>query len=89
MLDPLRTLARRALVPAVLVALAAAGVGAQEFRPAFTVVQLNDVYRIDAVESGTAGGLGRIATLVERTRRETRAGSAPPGWRSGGRRAPR
>ncbi|HNP37554.1 MAG TPA: 5'-nucleotidase C-terminal domain-containing protein [Woeseiaceae bacterium] len=29
-----------------------------------TIFHINDVYRIDAVEDGTAGGLGRVATLV-------------------------
>jgi len=69
---PLRTAARRALAAAALLALATAA-RAQEGRPAFSVIQLNDVYRIDAVENGQRGGLGRIATLAERTRRDTRA----------------
>jgi 2',3'-cyclic-nucleotide 2'-phosphodiesterase (5'-nucleotidase family) len=63
---------RRLLVSALFLA-SAASARAQEFRPAFSVIQLNDVYRIDAVENGQAGGLGRIVTLAERTRRETRA----------------
>lgn len=69
--------ARRALVPLVLplLALAAPAARAQGpgFRPDFAVIQLNDVYRIDAVENGRSGGLGRIATLVEQTRRRTGA----------------
>lgn len=32
-----------------------------------TVLQLNDTYRIDAVDDGTAGGMGRAATLIERS----------------------
>lgn len=54
--------------------LAAAPAAAQELRPAVTFIQLNDVYRIDAVDSGAAGGIGRVVTLAERTRR---AGGAP------------
>jgi 5'-nucleotidase len=48
---------------------AALPASAQEFRPAVTFVQLNDVYRIDAVDGGTAGGIGRVVTLVDRLRR--------------------
>ncbi len=60
----------RALLPLLLAtAPAAAQAG---FRPAAAVVQLNDVYRIDAVESGSAGGLGRVSTLLERVRRDER-----------------
>ena len=72
---PLRRATRRLRLSAALLALPvqAAALQAQDFRPAFSVIQLNDVYRIDAVENGAAGGLGRIATLAERTRRETRA----------------
>lgn len=69
---PLRSTARRVLGAALLAAAAPPAL-AQEGRPAFSVIQLNDVYRIDAVENGQAGGLGRIVTLAERTRRETRA----------------
>jgi 5'-nucleotidase / UDP-sugar diphosphatase len=36
----------------------------QSFQPELTVVQLNDVYRVDAVENGTAGGIGRVVTLA-------------------------
>lgn len=53
--------------------LAALPAGAQEFRPAATFVQLNDVYRIDAVENGAVGGLGRVATVVDRARRSSGA----------------
>ncbi|MEW5929738.1 MAG: 5'-nucleotidase C-terminal domain-containing protein [Gemmatimonadota bacterium] len=72
MLPSLRTSARRSLAALALLA-AATGARAQDGRPAFSVIQLNDVYRIDAVENGRAGGLGRIATLAERTRRSTGA----------------
>lgn len=67
---PSAALRRRAL--AWLLVLAAAPAAAQEFRPAATFLQLNDVYRIDAVDGGSAGGIGRVVTLAERTRRETR-----------------
>lgn len=53
--------------------LAALPVRAQEFRPAATFVQINDVYRIDPVENGTVGGLGRVLTVAERARRATGA----------------
>ncbi|MBW3569590.1 MAG: 5'-nucleotidase C-terminal domain-containing protein [Gemmatimonadetes bacterium] len=66
-----RIIRPRALAYALL--LAALPAGAQEFRPAATFVQINDVYRIDAVENGTAGGIGRVVTVVERARRATGA----------------
>jgi 5'-nucleotidase len=53
--------------------LAALPAGAQQFRPAATFLQLNDVYRIDAVENGTVGGLGRVVTVVDRARRTSGA----------------
>jgi 2',3'-cyclic-nucleotide 2'-phosphodiesterase (5'-nucleotidase family) len=34
-----------------------------------TIYQVNDVYRIDAVDNGLVGGLGRAATLIEQSRR--------------------
>lgn len=49
--------------------LAALPARAQEFRPAAAFVQMNDVYRIDAVENGAAGGPGRVVTVAERARR--------------------
>lgn len=60
------------LATAALLAIAAPA-AAQDFRPELQVVQLNDVYRIDAVENGTMGGIGRTVTLVERLKREGRA----------------
>src|SRR6185436_9663650 len=33
-----------------------------------TVLQLNDVYRIDAVENGHAGGIGRVVTLARQAK---------------------
>jgi 5'-nucleotidase len=62
--------ARWLLAPASVCVTAAPAL-AQEFRPAVAVVQLNDVYRIDAVENQTAGGIGRAVTLAARTREET------------------
>lgn len=32
--------------------------------PDLTLIHLNDTYRIDAVEDGTRGGFGRVATLI-------------------------
>lgn len=61
----------RALACALL--LAALPARAQEFRAAATFVQMNDVYRIDAVENGTVGGIGRVVTVAERARRATGA----------------
>jgi 5'-nucleotidase len=37
-----------------------------------TLLHINDVYRIDAVEDGTAGGLGRVVTLVKEAQLEGR-----------------
>jgi 2',3'-cyclic-nucleotide 2'-phosphodiesterase (5'-nucleotidase family) len=65
----LRTVRPRALALALL--LAALPARAQEFRPAAAFVQINDVYRIDAVENGQAGGLGRVVTVAARARRAT------------------
>lgn len=64
-----RILRPRALAYALL--LAALPAGAQEFRPAAAFVQINDVYRVDAVENGAVGGLGRVVTAIERARRAT------------------
>lgn len=61
---------RRAAYALLLAALPAR---AQDFRPAATFVQVNDVYRVDAVENGAAGGLGRVVTVVDRARRATGA----------------
>jgi 2',3'-cyclic-nucleotide 2'-phosphodiesterase (5'-nucleotidase family) len=71
MMPPSRTATSFRRLAHLLAALLLAGVPAvaQELRPAVTFVQLNDVYRIDEVDGGTTGGLGRVATLVERLRR--------------------
>ena len=66
------TMVRRSLRPHALayaLLLAAIPARAQEFRPAAAFVQINDVYRVDAVENGAAGGLGRVVTVAERARR--------------------
>ena len=56
--------ARALLAPAALFCLAAPAL-AQRAAPAdLTIFQLNDVYRIDAVENGRSGGIGRVATLA-------------------------
>lgn len=41
--------------------------------PDFTILQINDIYRVNAVRNGTEGGLGRVSSVVARARRETRA----------------
>ena len=51
---------------AALALFAAAPAGAQQ--RSVTVLQLNDVYRIDAVRNGTAGGIGRVVTLARQAR---------------------
>ncbi len=62
----------RSLATALFLLSLGVPVRAQEtFRPVASVILLNDVYRIDAVENGTVGGLGRVATLARRTRRES------------------
>jgi len=66
-----RFLAPRRLAYALL--LAALPARAQEFRPAAAFVQINDVYRIDAVENGAVGGIGRVVTVAQRARRATGA----------------
>src|SRR5678815_1095571 len=58
-----------ALVAAVLVVIGWGdrAVKAEMAAPAsFTIVHLNDVYEIDAVEGGQQGGLARVATVVDR-----------------------
>jgi 2',3'-cyclic-nucleotide 2'-phosphodiesterase (5'-nucleotidase family) len=57
---------------ALLLAASAAPLAAQapSFRADAVVVQVNDIYRIGGVANGTAGGLGRVATLVQRARRD-------------------
>lgn len=57
--------ARRA---AAALLLAAAPAAAQRTAPTLTVLQLNDVYRIDAVYNGRAGGIGRVETLARQLR---------------------
>ncbi|HET6231951.1 MAG TPA: 5'-nucleotidase C-terminal domain-containing protein [Longimicrobiaceae bacterium] len=69
-----RTPIRRIAAAALLLACAAGQAAAQgSFRTEFAVVQLNDIYRIDAVAGGAAGGLGRVSTVVGRVKRETGA----------------
>jgi 5'-nucleotidase len=40
--------------------------------PDLTLIHINDTYRIDAVEDGTRGGLGRVAALVRQLKTEGR-----------------
>jgi 2',3'-cyclic-nucleotide 2'-phosphodiesterase (5'-nucleotidase family) len=39
----------------------------ENFKPEVVIIQLNDTYRVDALENGKVGGLGRIATLIKET----------------------
>lgn len=64
---PLRRLRAARLAAAALLA-AAAPAAAQRTGPTLTVLQLNDVYRIDAVYNGRAGGIGRVETLARQLR---------------------
>lgn len=57
-----------ALVLALPIALGAQGPGD---RRVVTVIQMNDIYRIDGVKNGTSGGPGRVVTVIEQARRET------------------
>jgi len=57
---------RKLLAAAALALLASSAASAQQ--RTLTVLQLNDVYRIDAVENGRAGGIGRVVTLAERAK---------------------
>jgi len=45
----------------------ATGLGASA--ASLTILHINDVYEIDAVEGGSEGGLARVATLVDRLKR--------------------
>ncbi|HEX8244362.1 MAG TPA: 5'-nucleotidase C-terminal domain-containing protein [Longimicrobium sp.] len=60
---------RGGALAAVLALSAALPVDAQRAGArAVTVLQLNDVYRIDAVENGRAGGIGRVVTLAQQAK---------------------
>jgi 5'-nucleotidase len=61
-----RLFSRRAALSLLLTLLAvvsASGQGNVERRVRVTLLQLNDVYQISAVDKGTRGGLARVATL--------------------------
>ncbi|MFL5384157.1 MAG: bifunctional metallophosphatase/5'-nucleotidase [Longimicrobiaceae bacterium] len=60
------TLSRKTASAAAALLLLASSAAAQQ--RTLTVLQLNDVYRIDAVENGRAGGIGRVVTLAERAK---------------------
>lgn len=60
----------RLLVP-ILVAIAACARPGGD-TPDLTLVHLNDVYRIDAVEDGSRGGMSRVATLARRLKADGR-----------------
>jgi 5'-nucleotidase len=70
----LRSEARRALTAlalAVLLAVSALGQASSERTVRVTLLQLNDVYQISAVDKGTRGGLARVATLRQRIMKES------------------
>ena len=77
---PRISLARKGFV--FLIALGLAGVFAIVVRnylapdssrvDSLVIIQLNDTYRIDAVENGEGGGFSRVATLLKQTKAEDR-----------------
>jgi 5'-nucleotidase len=56
---------RRLLVPAVLLFAACATVPPPAGPVRFKILQINDVYKIEGLEGGNAGGLARVRTLRE------------------------
>ena len=46
--------------------------GDGSFETEFVVIQLNDIYRIDSVQDGKAGGLGRVATLIKQLQQQNK-----------------
>ncbi len=58
-----------ALAMLFLMTIAPAFTQPTDFRSEFSLILLNDVYRIDAVENGNAGGMGRIVTLIKQTKK--------------------
>jgi 5'-nucleotidase len=62
-MTPLRT-----TLSATALLLTAAGAAHAQPPRSLTVLQLNDVYRIDAVENGHAGGIGRVVTLARQAK---------------------
>jgi 5'-nucleotidase len=77
----LRSFARRAAFALLLMSLAATHAFAQKAQPKsasreertvrVTLLQLNDVYQISAVDKGTRGGLARVATLRKQVMEES------------------
>ena len=59
------------LLPLILILACACSRTAEE-APDLTVIHLNDVYRIDAVEDGNRGGMSRVATIVRRLQADGR-----------------
>jgi 5'-nucleotidase len=65
----------RKILPAILqtfalllLSVASAAAQNDNFNSQFTIFQLNDVYRLDAVADGKAGGMSRVATLIKQTK---------------------
>jgi 5'-nucleotidase / UDP-sugar diphosphatase len=64
-----RMMRMKLLIPA-LIALSASVGASQPAPPAvLTILHINDVYEIDAVEGGRAGGLARVATVIDGLKR--------------------
>ncbi|MCH7898430.1 MAG: hypothetical protein IIC62_03685, partial [Proteobacteria bacterium] len=57
----------------------AAGTGERTGSTGLTFIHINDTYRIGAVESGNAGGLGRVVTIVRDQILVASVDTAPPG----------
>ena len=71
---PGQTMTRLKLLSVFLACLTAcaAGTGERTGSTGLTFIHINDTYRIGAVESGNAGGLGRVATIVRELQEQGR-----------------
>lgn len=66
----MRTCRRCLIVVGLLISFAAVDSAAKS--PTVTLLHFNDVYEIDAVEGGHAGGLARVATVVARLKKSSK-----------------
>src|SRR5262249_50264452 len=76
LLSPGHTLILTALILGLVIALMLLRRNPQfitrdNFKPEVVIIQLNDTYRIDALENGNVGGLGRVATLIKQTQEQS------------------
>lgn len=62
----------RIILVVVLFIVSACGSADRNPKPDLTLIHLNDTYRIDAVEDGTRGGFGRVATIVRQLKNDGR-----------------